>query len=348
MMELLKNKNTIIVEEKEGVEQQQFLFSMPLVNTTLLPRGIHIADLDLNFVKYVEEDLEVVVADEKVKVMLLSAQKFSEFMLSWDITDEKTKTPTLPIITIVRKPIAKQGTNFDKVSYNIPYESQYTVFRVPKTINGKSSYEYYQIPQPTNIDLSYEVNFFANRQRDINKLNELILKKYKSSQSYINVLGHYMATYLTGMEDNSKTEISARRYYHSKYSIDLKGYLLDENDFKIVKYYDKFKIVPEFQLAEKDCPNLSLSEYGACNGCLNITFPRKSSILSLEYKIPFNFEITSHNKSSLNDIFIYVNNEIVTIPFTINVGDTLKIIINQEVIEKKSLNLSLCGTKIID
>lgn len=344
-MEILKNKKTIILDQLEGKEQQQFLFSMPLVNAPLLPKGIHIEDIDKAFLNYVQNELEIVVNGKKVDAVLLSIQKFSEYIKTWESTDEKTKTVSLPIITIVRQPIAKQGTNFEKVNYNIPYESQYTVYRIPKTINGSNSFEYYQIPQPINVDLQYEINFFATRQRDINKLNELMLKEYKSAQRYINVDGHHMGTYLTSIDDDTKTDIASRRYYNSKYQIITKGYLLDEEDFKIISFLDKMLIKPEFEQTNLCQPKVSISEFGACSFCITYSFDRKSEILMKEYQIPFNLTINSHNKSSLSGITILKNNIETNIPFQINKGDYLKIIINSNLIDKKALKLSLCGDK---
>jgi len=344
-MDLLRNKKTILPTERVGVEQQQFLFSMPLVNSTLLPKGIHLEDIDKGFLEYVQNELEVIVNGKKVDAVLLSTQKFSEYIKTWENTDEKTKTVSLPIITIVRKPIAKQGTSFDKVSFNIPYESQYTIYRIPKVINGTKSYEHYQIPQPINVDLEYEINFFATRQRDINKLNETMLKEYKSSQRYISVDGHHMGTYLTGIEDDTKTDISARRFYNSKYQILTKGYLLDENDFKIVSFLDKMILIPEFESEVVPCESISFTEFGDCNFCITFKIPRKSEILTKEYQIPLNLSINSHNKVSLSGIALLKNDVPVTIPFEVTKGDMLKIIIDSTLIEKKALNFSICGYK---
>ena len=112
-MEIRKHVKVVDLEAQltDVNQAQKYLFEKALDNNTYLPRGLSIEDIDRGFLDYVKSELEIVIQGKKVPVELFSLQKFSEHMKTWTQTD-KTKTVQLPFIAIVRKPLAKRGTNF--------------------------------------------------------------------------------------------------------------------------------------------------------------------------------------------------------------------------------------------
>lgn len=313
-------------------------------NHTFLPKGISLEDIDRGFLNYIKQDFTVVVQGKKVPAELFSLQKFSEHMKTWTETDE-TKTVQLPFIAIVRKPMAKRGTNFGNINFNIPDENTYTVYRVPNDKNNVKGFDLYQIPQPINVDVEYEVNIFAAHQRIANRMTQKALKEFQSSQKYIDVNGHFMNLQWTSDTDNSQlNDLNKRRYYHFVYTVTLKGYLLDKEDFKIVQAFNNMNIATELSLVKRSRECLvDVIETGECDICYTFKFTRKSPDFG-ETQIAYDVEFTFDNQSTKN-YDIILNGENVEFPFIAMKGDNLKLINNQTNIIKP-LNIKICGKAI--
>jgi hypothetical protein len=342
-MDLRKHVKIIDLEaESTDVNQvQKSLFERAVDNSTYLPRGLNVEDLDRGFLDYVRTELEFVVQGKKVPVELFSLQKFSEHMKTWTQTD-KTKTVQLPFVAIVRKPLPKRGTNFGNINFNIPDDGRYTLYRVPNEKNGRKTYELYQIPQPVNVDIEYELNFFAVHQRVANRMAQKMLKEFQSSQRYIDIYGHFMNLQWKDVSDSSQlSDLSKRRYYHFKYEMILKGYILEKEDFRIVKVLDNINFKTQLSTVKesREC-KVEVEETGDCDICYIFKFTRKSPS-STEAKIAYDMEFTFDNQS-VPEYDLLLNGQAVTLPFTANKGDTLRITNNKTGITKP-LNIKICG-----
>jgi hypothetical protein len=84
--------------------------------------------------------------------------------------------------------------------------------------------------------LTYEIRLFCKFIKDVNKFDEIFIKDFRSVQSYIQVKGSPMPVLQQGISEESTLEdIDGDRMYVKIYTIKLLGFLLYEDDFKIVK-----------------------------------------------------------------------------------------------------------------
>jgi len=314
-----------------------------IVDQTFFPKSIHLEDLDEAFVNWVR-NFNLEVEGILVPVNLFTIQRFSEFMQNWDNTDTSMH-PKLPLITITKESPAKQGTYLGSVSSTLPSGETFPLFRIPKVINGKTIFEYIEVPQPTFIDMQYKINIFTNHMRSLNKFNELILQEFKKPQNTINVFGHNMELKLDDISENHKREIEERRYYRQIFVINLKAFLLDEKDFKYTRSLNAIKIAvqPDTPKTDKICNVEIVGNFGICEQCLIFNLNKKSDT-EIEYVMPFGLNVLYDNQSTLfNNVDYFVNNIGVSIPFSIQKNQTLKVTYNKTI--TKPVQIKLYGEK---
>jgi len=225
--------NINIVNGKIGPERRQEILDGIADNGTFLPRGVLEEDMDESFVEFVGKDLTITVDGQKVPVIFLTIQRWTEFSKTWQFSD-KYKNIELPFITVVRKPDIQQGQNQAGL-WNIPGNRTYTYMKVPTNVGGRKGIDTYKIPQPTSVDITYEVRLFTNRMKDLNKLNRVVQRAFQSRQYYINVKGHPMPIHLETIGDESNIDdFENRRFYVQLFEMKLLGYILDEDDFEVI------------------------------------------------------------------------------------------------------------------
>lgn len=216
-----------------GPERRQDILDDIGNSGTFLPRGVSEEDMDETFVDFVNNTLTINIDGERVPVLFLTIQRWSEFSKTWQFTD-KYKDIQLPFITIVRQPDIQQGQNQAGL-YNIPGNRTYTYMKVPTWDGIRKGMDLYKVPQPTSVDITYEVRIFANKMKDLNKLNSLVQKTFQSRQAYINVKGHPMPVHLENISDESNIDdFETRRFYVQLFEMKLLGYILDEDDFEVI------------------------------------------------------------------------------------------------------------------
>lgn len=199
---------------------------------TYLPKGVLIDDLDAGFKNFVINNLGIVIEGEKVPVLMMGIQKWSEFSQTWQSADEY-KNIKLPFIVIVRKPDSKPGSN-PSLIYNIPQGVSFTYAKVPTWDGNRKGVDIYKIPQPIPVDISYDVRIQTFRQRELNIFNMQVLKEMQSRQAYTLVNGHYIPIILEDTADDSQiNELDSKRFYTQVYSFMLQGFILDPNDFEV-------------------------------------------------------------------------------------------------------------------
>jgi len=227
----LTNINT--QNQKIGFERRQEILDDISDKGTFLPKGVLEEDMDGSFIEHMENNLSIVVDGEKVPVIFLTIQRWSEFTKTWQFTD-KYKNIQMPFITVVRKPDIQQGQNQAGL-WNIPMNHTYTYMKVPTFDGVRRGVDLYKIPQPTSVDLLYEVRIFTGKMKDLNKFNRKVQKAFQSRQSYLNVNGHPMPLHLESIGDESNIEdFENRRFYVQMFEMKLLGYILDEDDFEVI------------------------------------------------------------------------------------------------------------------
>lgn len=226
-------KNLTLTSPKVGFERRQEILDDIANQGTFLPRGVSYEDIDSSFIEFVDNDLLITIDGEKVPVIFLTLQKWSEFSKTWQHSD-KYKNVKMPFITVVRLPNPQVGTNQAGL-FNIPGRNTYTYMKVPTFEGGRKGIDVYKIPQPTSVDFTYEVRLFCNRMRDLNKLNTKVQYAFNSIQFYIRVNGHPMPITLQNIGDESNIEdFDKRRFYVQPFEMKLAGYILDEDQFEII------------------------------------------------------------------------------------------------------------------
>lgn len=241
-------KNLSIRKQKVGFEQRQSILDDISNKGTFLPRGVGYEDIDETFIRFVDEDLEIVIDGEKVPVIFLTLQKWSEFSKTWQHSD-KYKNVKMPFITIVRQPNPQQGENQAGL-FNIPGRNTYTYMKVPTYDGGRRGIDVYKIPQPTSVDFIYEVRLFCNKMRDLNKLNSKVQHTFNSIQYYVRVNGHPMPITLENIGDDSNIEdFDKRRFYVQPFEMKLMGYILDEDQFEVIPAVNRAMTM--FEVSEK-------------------------------------------------------------------------------------------------
>jgi hypothetical protein len=231
-----------------GVDRVRELLDDTDPKTTFLPESISIIDLDTAIVNVLNDGNLAVTSEsrkQKVPAYIFGAEKWSEFAKTWQHTDDD-KNLIFPIITI-RKTETKFGSRLGDNRSFISNERAYEYTRVPvkDKNNGIIGYEIYKIPNPTPIDIDYEVRMFSDFSRDINKFDEKFMRQFQDRQFYVNVKGHYMPVFLKGSSEEHETDMEKTNFLVRIHNISLRGFIIDENDFEIVRANERIIKVTE-------------------------------------------------------------------------------------------------------
>ena len=163
---------------------------------------------------------------------LYSNQRFSEYMQTWQYTDENNNVlVNFKTITRDNNPSfgKDQGNN-----YNIPGEPFFLMARqVAHEPSGRLYFIDYKMKQPFTVDFSYKLNIVTNKFELINEFNMMVVDKFKSKQCYLNVNGHHMPMLLESVSDESEYSITDRQFYNQSYSITLQAYIIKPEDMRV-------------------------------------------------------------------------------------------------------------------
>jgi len=335
------NKILKIPDEVDISDEAQF--KRLLGKSTYLPKGVKIKDMDTSFVDFIKNDMKIEVGGEVVPVFFFTLSRYSEFEKNWIISDKLGKVK-LPFITIVKTPIAKQGTAFGDITANLPTNETFTIHKVQILHKGKQRNVIYQIPQPTLIDLQYEVNIFTTKQNILNTFNEKMLLTFNSVLKYVKTKNHDFQILLSDVSDTTENTLEERRYYKNTYSMDLKGYLLDESTFKKMYSFDKINITQIINCQPCSTKKCELNIYeNKCDNCYSINFPRNGET-EIDIEVTKNLTFIYDNQKNSENYTIKINGEIVGLPFNVSKGDTMTVINNR--IIQKNVFIKICLTEI--
>lgn len=300
--------NINIHNQKIGFERRQEILDDIADKGTYLPKGVLEEDMDGTFVEFLEDKkgLSIEIEGEKVPVIFLTIQRWTEFTKTWQFTD-KYKNITMPFITVVRQPDIQQGQNQAGL-WNIPMHQTYTYMKVPTWDGVRRGIDLYKIPQPTSVDLTYEVRIFTGKMKDLNKFNRKVQKSFQSRQCYLNVNGHPMPLHLENIGDESNIEdFENRRFYVQMFEMKLLGYILDEEDFEVVPTLNR--AILSYEIIEGVKSKVLVRQKNSQN-CVNFKFDFKpSSSDSVDFVSNYNVSFNNLTKTnSISNIIILVNN----------------------------------------
>lgn len=236
-------KNILPLKDKAyGYERRMNLTKEVLKDSTPIPKPLEYKDIDNEFKRWVEEDLDITFENEKLPtITLYSNQRFSEYMQSWQNVDEK-KNLILNFKSITRENNPKNGTIVGSTR-NIPGDRTYLMKRVEaRDKNNRRYFIDYRVKQPFSVDLIYTVSIFTNKYELLNRFNLMMNNKFKAIDCYIRPNGHFIPMKLNDISDESEYSIDNRQYYSQSYNITVMAYIMPEDSFKVVERSD-YKIV---------------------------------------------------------------------------------------------------------
>ena len=334
-------KNLKIVNQKEGPAKRQEYLDDIDVKGTYLPHSIFYEDIDEEFLKFVNNILEIEIGGEKVPVIFLTITKWAEFSKTWDISD-KFKNIKMPFITVVRHPDVQVGTNQAGI-WNIPGHKLYTYMKVPTLAGGRVGADMYKIPQPTSVDITYDVRLFCNRMKDLNLFNRTAQLTFQSRQYYIKVNGHPMPIHLENIGDESQVDdFDRRRFYVQNFEMKLLGYVLEEDDYECIPMINRSLIFTEL-LEAKLKPRVTIK---SLNDIDEITFDVivKANHFGEEFNIDVDYDIEFKYLDivyNVSDVKLAINGVQQTLPFIVKSNEVLSLTITRD--ETKEAKLKLKG-----
>jgi hypothetical protein len=219
---------------KYGFDRIEKLMADTDIKTKYLPRTILLEDLDYGVFEYTNNDIKIVIDGKIVPVIYLENERWAEFKKTWKLSTDSDKNLLTPYIT-VRRTDKGVGTRLG-TKYRIPQPRMFRYAQVPILDEGQIVYLLFKMPQPTNVDFTYEVALFTKYRVDINQYDEQILKKFASRQDYVFIKGNPMPLLFEGMSEANPIEnIDGDRFFVSKYTLKILGFIQDEKEFQIVK-----------------------------------------------------------------------------------------------------------------
>lgn len=238
-----QKSNTDIFKKhlSEKQAQEEYIFNTD-PKTNFLPKPIHIDDLEIALTEEFENGKLSLVSNKnkKIPIIYMTNERWLEFSKTWDITNTD-KNITYPYITIRRLNIS-EGTYLG-VKYSVPNRKNFNYIQVPTFADGTYGYDIYRVPQPTAIDIDLEVKLFTKDILEGNKFYENLLHNFNGKQYYLNVNNHFIRVENESYEnENTYQDLENERYLMYWQNLKIKGYLLDEKDFKIVNSYKKTNI----------------------------------------------------------------------------------------------------------
>lgn len=345
-------KNIIKLKRSvEGKERRENLVKEVLKDNTPLPKPLEYEDIDKEFERWVREDLDISFEEQKLPTyLMLSNQRFSEYMQTWQNVDDK-KNLILNFKTITRENNPKAGTIVGDTR-NIPGNIDFLMKRVQAV--DKSGHRYfidYRVKQPISIDLIYTVSIFTNKYQLLNDFNMIMNEKFSAIDCYIRPNGHFIPMKLTDISDESEYNIDDRRFYSQSYLITVMAYIMPKDSFRVIEQpmmvlecFDgevKSKTVIESFDPDIDCADNPKSKYEEIEVITTITNDKTGH----GFRMDCDSEITSitlqnvrYFKMSINgvnyDLTEYLNNiesscykdvEIkLDTPIILNMNDSIK------------------------
>lgn len=327
---------SLVTAPPDQQEAQVSLLKKATDKSLNLPQGIHINHIDDGFVRFIEENFKINSQGRDIPIYRYSRQQYYEYTQQW-LNNDFSNTPELPIITIIRESIPKKGSILGEGVYNIPTNETFNLFRQPVLRDGKQSYDLYRIPQPVTVDMHYIVSIISPTLFDIDKFSEAVLLTFASKMAYATVNGHYMSITIESDDDKSIKDLEKRRYYHHQYTMQLKGYLLDECRFEAVKSVSDVSL----PISKCDDPNTkgclydihrSKLDNGSCETMYKITFTKGEDSFDIIMAEDLTF---GHDNHSAGNITYAVNDVDVTFPFSVLKGN--KLTVSHEMVSKKNI-----------
>ena len=326
-------KNFIRIRKKAyGPERRANLAKEVLKDSTPLPLPLEYEDIDNEFKRWVDEDLAMEFEGNRVPtISLFSNQRFTEYMQSWQSTDDK-KNLLLNFKTVTRENNPKSGTIVGDTK-NIPGERTYLMRRVESTDrSGRKYYTDYRVKQPFSVDLLYTVSIVTNKYEMLNTFNQMMNDKFKAIDCYIRPNGHFIPMKLTDISDKSEYSIDNRQFYSQTYAITVMAYIMPKDSFIVEERPEmKFLGIEGDSVGHSYCEveELPCEEHTSPYAYVpvKITVHFEPCDTKYQFTMDSSFRASSLNNNNIRFFRIYVNDKETTVDenFRIKKNDVVKI-----------------------
>jgi hypothetical protein len=313
---LLYKKNNKIGNARR-FERQCRMFE----NKLAFPSPVSYEDIDIEFKKWVENDLEIVYDNIKLPTYnLYSNQRVGEFAQNWKFLDGNGNM-AMNFKNITRENNPKKGTIYGNMNVpgNLKYDIGYRAVRQDNTLIG---YDRYTMKQPFGVDLEYKIMLVTNKFNLLNQFNELVNEKFKAITCYIFPNEHPMSMILEDISDTSDYTVDDRKFYSQTYSIKVRGYIIRREDFEIthlpirnLTYLStgdiiKRKNIDDVKVYENPCNELTEEEhYSYKEMVIDIDITKCRDEVEFEYDIKSNLKITDIELNNIDEFKLFINKE---------------------------------------
>ena len=306
---------------KEGVERVNEIMENQIIGSNLLPKAIKYEDIDTEFTEFISKQINPIIEDFEIPTFFFTQQRMSEFTKTWEITDiNKNILPNFKIVTRENNP--KPGTMMGEMR-NIPGNPLFTIGTFNKWNGTENITVTYKMKQPYCVDFTYNIKFVTNRLTLLNMLNNAVIEKFKATQAYILVNGHYMKVTLEDISDDSEYDIDQRKIFVQNYKLIVSGYIINEEDIIVEENVKRCLLSFEVNNRKPRFIN-SISDKN-----LTIEFPIKSKLIT-SFKSDIDFNVSKVILENISDYDITVNNISVPDVFEIKKYDRIIIKIIKE------------------
>ena len=212
------------------IEPKDWLDKSPFTGSTLIyPRSINFEDIDRAVFDWFNST-DIVIEGDALPAFFLSNEKWAEFKKQWEYMDADRKV-SMPYITVRRIGFS---LGQQPVKGRIPNGKKFTIYKLPVDTPNGPTMMHYRVPQPIKIDWDYEIRILTHYISDINVINETLLRHFASLQAYLDIDKHYMPMLIESISDetDSDSALDDERIMHNVYNIQVRGYIIDENEFE--------------------------------------------------------------------------------------------------------------------
>lgn len=267
------NLNKLDIQRKiEGNDRINDMIKMPLSNKNLFPKPISYLDIDEAVMNFVDKNFVVDFgANVKLGTFLFVQERLNEFSKTWEMLDENNNLiPNFKIVTRENNP--KPGTLLGDGMANIPGEPLFPLGTFEKWDGNKNITVSYKMKQPYCVDLTYNIKFVTNKLFLLNQLNNCVINKFKSKQTYITLNGFYIPIILKDISDESDYNLDDRKIYIQNYELLVMAFIINEDDLIVEE--NMVRSVGGISLKNEKTTNKSIF-YKSSDG-LDVIFPKKS------------------------------------------------------------------------
>lgn len=321
--EPITRKEKVIEQKQERVKQKQ----RNLVENTVSTDNafIEIEDIDYAFVEYIKNNFQIDIDGDAVPIIPMALSLYTQIIKTGDVganLNKKNLEP--PFIAYVRDPNVQTGTYLGEQG-SLPPSMNFTYSMCTEVVNGKKQLVRYKVPQPTPVDITYTVSLICKSLRDINKLNQIVLKEFRAIDKYINVKQRHMPTTLQTINDSSELDISKRKFFKQDYSFLIKGFIICKEDVQKCVAPSEIKLNFETKESKKEVFSCYTDKKGNSSSMTYCFDFGKNRNKTCDVTSKYSGIILSSNIKDQSKLNIEINDCKVAVPFKIHKGDNLRV-----------------------